>query len=737
MTMMNTAPAKRDLVLLGGGHAHVLALRRIAMRRPADLRITLVSEADYAPYSGMLPGLIAGHYSFDDVHIDLRRYCSRLGVRFVRAPGIGVDLGSQLLLLEDHCPISYDLLSMNIGARPDTVGVAGAAEYAIPVKPVAGFYRRWQRLEQSIVRDSARPSTIRVVGGGAGSVEMALAIAFRLRDFDIGIHLHCGQTLLDGYGRSAIARVRRALSSYGIGLIENDRVQAVRPQQLVLESGHEFDFDILLWCTGAVAADFTGRSDFACDDKGFLLTQDDLRVVGQENVFAVGDMAVQVNHPRPRAGVYAVRQSPVLAENLLALHKGLPLKSHRPQSRFLSLLSLGGRKAVADRGWLQLSGDWVWRWKDSIDRGFMQRFENLPQMKADGVQPADEVMHCGGCGAKLPATLLRHTLRSLAEQYPSIVDPADFNEDAAVLEVPAGKKLVQTTDSLRALVDDPWVMGRIAALHALSDLYAMGAAPHSCLAHITIPYSSEQLQQRDLLALMSGAMLEMNRCGAQLVGGHSLEGEELSVGFTVNGLADGDQILRKDKLRHGDRLVLTKGLGTGALFVAQAAGDASGDSLSAAIDSMLLSNSTAADIAHSQGVLACTDVTGFGLLGHLLEMLGSNDRLQVRIALNTVPLLDGAREALVKGHTSTLYPGNRAAAAPHVQLDADCATDSSLALYDPQTSGGLLLAVDQDCLAALLSQLHAAGYAQASCIGVVEERFGDNSVLVSESLPGL
>jgi selenide,water dikinase len=329
-----------------------------------------------------------------------------------------------------------------------------------------------------------------------------------------------------------------------------------------------------------------------------------------------------------------------------------------------------------------------------------------------------EEMHCGGCGAKLPAGVLRSVLEELGAMFPGIVVPEHLREDAAVIEWPGGR-LVQTADTLRALVDDPWLMGRIVALHALSDIYAMGARPHSAQVHACLPYASATLQQRELLQLMAGLLRELEAAGCQLVGGHSMEGPELSLGLTVNGVAGQAALLAKSGAQAGDRLLLTKPLGIGVIFAAAMSGDAPGSALVAAIESMLRSNRAAADIA-ARYASACTDITGFGLLGHLAEMLAPG----LGVRLEALPALAGAEALLAAGFRSTLQPGNEQAVRGWRELPGKI---PPLAL-DPQTSGGLLLSVREedceDCLAALLE----AGE-QAAVIGSLRQ--GEEVVFAS------
>ncbi len=496
---------------------------------------------------------------------------------------------------------------------------------------------------------------------------------------------------------------------------ERNPVASVAADSLRLADGSSLRQDAVFWCTQAAAPPWLAETGLATDGGGFVQVDDRLLCLGQRAVFAAGDIASQVGRPRPKAGVFAVRQAPTLAANLRAALTGAPLRRFRPQRRFLAMLSLGGPEAVAQRGPLQAAGAWVWRWKRAIDIRFMRQFERLPARMPAPPQPEGGAMHCGGCGAKLPGGELRAVLRELARQYPEAIDPRALDEDAAPLAPPAGRALVQSVDVLRELVDDCWLMGRIAALHALSDLHAMGAEPLSALAQVQLPYAARRMQRADLHALLAGACHELAGAGARLAGGHTLEGPELSVGFTVNGSLAGPA-LRKTGGAAGDRLILTKPLGTGVLFAAHRQGRARGDWLASALATMLQSNAGAARRMREHGAGALTDVTGFGLLGHLAEML-SGGRLAAELCRSAVPLLDGVEASFAGGSASTLQAGNIALAAPLLDGGYSAAASEIQPLFDPQTSGGLLAAVHPSRAEALLLALRQSGYARAADIG--------------------
>ncbi|NQX87867.1 MAG: selenide, water dikinase SelD [Halioglobus sp.] len=735
--MRSTADLTRDLVLVGGGHSHALVLRMLAMDPIEGLRTTLISPSSHTPYSGMLPGLIAGHYRFEDVHIDLSRLCQWAQVRFVADEVIGIDPKQKRLLLAGRPPIEYDLTSLDIGSRPELDSVPGARENAIPVKPIAHLWRRWrQRLDRTTEVDGKR--RIAVVGGGAGGVELVLAIAHCLRGKCAELQLFCAASQILPHSN---ARSRRAamvaLDRLGVRVHLSARVTLIEPSRLFTQRDEHHDYDDLFWCTGAAAPQWIASSGLATDDRGFLAVHNTLQVVNDDSIFAAGDIAAMIDHPRPKAGVYAVRQAPVLAHNLRAALLERPLRPYRPQRRFLSLLSLGRKIAIADRGAFCAHGPWVWRWKDRIDRSFMARFEQLPSrmpgIGADALSddPALQQMVCGGCAAKVGADALSDVLQQVASDHPEYC--VGGVEDAAVVPAPANAVIVQSVDMLRALVSDPWQMGRIAANHALSDLYACGARPVSALAAVTLPFADAPLLRRELRQLLDGAVQVFAAAACPLRGGHSMQGEEMSIGFVVNGVsssADG-RLLQKSGAQAGDVLVVTKPLGTGVLFAAHMQLAADGRDVHAAIESMLQSNRLASQLALAHGSHACTDITGFGLLGHLLEMLG--DDLGARLELGKLPLLGGVLDHLRSGIVSTMQSVNQRSASRALQQPSEVEQPLAQVLFDPQTSGGLLIALPASRAPALVLALQQAGFAAACSIGEVRALSSAEQVVVFAS----
>ena len=367
----------KHLVLAGGGHAHIEVLRRFGAQRGFGHRLTVINPDRYSPYSGMLPGLIAGHYAWEQCHIDLVGLCARAGAELVQAQVTSVDPETRTIALDNGCTLNWDLLSLNTGSTPDLAAVPGAREHVVPIKPMSGFLRAWEALLRSMHEGGSRPARITVVGGGAGGVEVVLAIHHRLRAMGQGRSALSLVTndLLPTHPRRVRHVVAHALDAARIDLIEGRRAVEVKHGMLHFASGPALETTFTVWITGAAAPSWLVRSRLATDAHGFLTVDGSLRSVSHPWVLAAGDVASLASRPVPKAGVYAVRQGPVLAENLMQLLRDEPPIEYKPQPRFLSLLSLGERRAVASWGNWAVAGAWVWKLKDHIDRAFMRRYE--------------------------------------------------------------------------------------------------------------------------------------------------------------------------------------------------------------------------------------------------------------------------------------------------------------------------------------------------------------------------
>lgn len=382
---------KQQLVLIGGGHSHAIALKEWKKKPLLDVELTLITDVLLTPYSGMLPGYIAGFYRFEEIHINLQKLAQFSQVQLILSPAIGLDLKKKQVICADHSPISFDILSIDIGSTPNRLTVTGASEYAIPAKPVPKLLQAWDKLLNRVDQNPNEPLSITIVGGGAGGVELALNMQARLArilqenlisnpESLINFHLfHRNNQLLENHNSWVSKTVENLLRKRNIQLHLSETVQAIQPinhntYQISSKSSLNIHSHFIFWVTQASAPDWIKASGLNTDSQGFILTKNTLQSVSHDFVFATGDIATMRDFPHPKAGVFAVRQGKPLSQNWRNLLLNKPLKPYFPQQRYLSLIGTGDQSAIASWGNWGWQSPWLWCWKDHIDRSFMAQF---------------------------------------------------------------------------------------------------------------------------------------------------------------------------------------------------------------------------------------------------------------------------------------------------------------------------------------------------------------------------
>jgi len=691
---MNSLPLTRDLVLIGGGHTHALVLRSWGMNPLPGVRLTVINPGPTAPYSGMLPGFVAGHYTRDELDIDLVKLARFAGARMINGYATGIDKDARTIAVAGRPPIAYDVAAVDVGITSAMPDLPGFTTHAIPAKPLGAFASRWDAF-----RAQADAPQIAIIGGGVAGAELAMAMAHALQDKTPTVRLIDQSRVLTALGYKARQKMLAALTASNVEIVEDTEVTEIFAEGIVLRDGRTIRSDFTTGAAGAKPHDWIAQIGLDLHE-GFITVGANLQSSAPE-IFAVGDCAHLSHDPRPKAGVYAVREAPVLFDNLRAALSGGTLRPYKPQRDYLKLISLGEKSALAEKFGTAREGPLLWKLKDYIDRKFMDQFDTLqpmaapklPRTTALGLKEAlgDKPM-CGGCGAKVGRAALQNVLTD------------HFGDDAA--EVQPGQ--VMSTDHLRALTHDPVLMTRIAAVHALGDIWAMAAKPQAATASLILPRMSAELQERTMAEIMITAAEVFAKAGAKIIGGHSSLGDELTIGFTVTGLTKSPITLSGAK--PGDKLIITKPIGSGTIMAAEMAGKAKGADVIACLDLMVQDQAKASQIlgkAH-----AMTDITGFGLAGHLRGICDASG-VGAELASDAITLMQGALELSVSGIRSSLFEDNRIGAGaingPNLDL-----------LFDPQTAGGLLAAVPAKSVDAALKKLREAGY-DAAMIGEITE----------------
>ena len=774
--MEREPPILADLVFLGGGHAQIAAIKSFAMNPVPGLRLTIVTATTRTPYSGMLPAYVEGVWDDDDLHIDLAHLAQFAGARLIVAPCSGIDADGRTLFFDDRPPLHFDLLSINIGGQPDLDAIKGAVDHLIPVKPIAKFQQAFDGL-----RADGLPKRIAVIGGGAAGCELALALRKRWQSHGVvpqmtlySRSLKLLSQMSPRAGQLMLAALHKADIRLRLGC-EVDTVEAGR-----LHFGDKFEeFDAGFLVSAVRPPRWLSSTSLTRDKNGFLAVRQTLQSTSHPYIFAAGDIATIEADPRPKAGVFAVRAGPVLAKNLRKYLHGSRLKKWAAQKRYLAIIGCADGGAIASWGQFGVKADWFLALKYWIDRRFMAKYQNLsmPALPApapfaglDGGQniqqdakdnagsgsrandPAYAAMRCLGCAAKASHAVLATALEDAVNLAISqgaeraLMPDQGIESDAAMMDAPpAGSKLVQSVDVLSEIVSDPFLLGRIAAVHALSDLYAALATPTSALAIINLPEASLTIQTNQLTQILAGGLCALSEDGVRLNGGHTSEGGALSVGFSVTGYCQAEiaaQATKAAQAAHGDDslddlvLVLTKPIGTGVIMAGQMQLVAKAEWVDAAIAQMAKSNMIAAQKFAEKGAIGATDITGFGLARHAQNLSLRVGARGCMIDLAALPVLDGALTLISSGIRSSLHDQNRAAVVLNSrQIDHAAARYFAAhieTLFDPQTSGGLLGVFRLDAATRLIDELRGDGIA-AAVIGRLE--CSHDGIMLTGKLP--
>jgi selenide, water dikinase len=745
MKNQNISPEVKHLVLIGGGHSHLFVLKQLGMNPVPGLRTTLISRDINTPYSGSLPGHISGLYEYDDIHIDLRPLAQFAGVSLIQEQISDIDLSTKTIRCNNRPDIEFDFISLNIGSRPDAVKIPGAAEHAIGIKPIDKFLQEWNRISTDAISriESRSDYSMLIVGGGPASVEFALAAQQKIhkelkikkyQDSPFRIRIVSADSkLLSTHNSRVQEYIAAELSRRAIEVKLNFRVEKFEAGTAISENESRMDADSMIFATGASIPEWPANCGLDMSDDGFIKVNDFLQSTSHEFVFAAGDAATIHKEPRPKSGVYAVRQGKPLAENLIRYATSKKLKPFTPQKHALALINMGNKTAIASRNKLFFQGRSAWHLKDSIDSRFLKNFSQFPEMNsvlnvAEGLmdkESKDELqqhaMRCAGCGAKVSGSILDETLDLLPKtDSADILSSGSRIEDAAVISLEKNRVLLQSVDQIKAFINDPWLFARIATNHCLSDIYAMGAEAHSALAVVGVPLASKKLIRSQLSELMLGCAEALKENECSLIGGHSSETSELQFGLSVNGFAEKDGLLSKEGMNIGDVLILTKALGTGTLFAADMRYKAKHVWINNALEQMLISNRLSSQCFVQHKATSCTDVTGFGLAGHLFEMLETRS-IEVEMNLSEIPALSGALDTLQQGIISSLHKDNSVLARDIYNSEAFLKDPKFDLLFDPQTSGGLLASVPIEEAENCLKKLHSLGLADATIIGRVSK----------------
>ena len=681
---------EKDLVLIGAGHTHCLFIKMWAMKQNPTVRITLINPDPVASYTGMLPALIAGKVSRAEAQVDLFMLCRAIEGRLILDSVEKIDKDNNFVLCASGRKIFFDAVSINVGSA-SSPGIVGLDRHGLSARPLAKLEESWSKFLRKSVESKKSPK-ICLIGGGIASAE--LAFAMRIALIRNGVH-NSKITIIErdrvfkDLKPSQKVFLRKKLSSKNIEILEFSPVQEVLNNGVILKDGLRISGDLVVSCVGALPNPIITNSglESVC---GFASVEKTLKIKNLVNGFAVGDCADFPSNSIRKSGVYAVRQAPILHQNILNFFSKKLLKNFSPQKDHLKLLVYTDNEAILLRNGLAFSGRVFWKFKKYIDRKFINDFSRLKNMEIktdERFLKINKEMLCGGCGSKVGNSTLEMALKNISNKNRSKHILSEIGDDAAVLKFGSIYQTL-TTDHLRSFTSDPWLLSKITAIHSLGDIWAMGSDPKLALSTIIIPESSEVIQARTMEEIIDGANSVFQKEQVSIVGGHTSLGSELVIGFSVGGLSNKKPITVR-AAKEGDQLILTKPLGSGVLLAGEMRFMSEGKDIEALYREMSKPQSEVAKILRVYSN-AMTDITGFGLVGHLYNIC-KQSKLSAKIMIDQIPVYRGVRELVERGVRSSIFNENMKYS-KYMFFENN---KKSEILFDPQTAGPFLATVPE------------------------------------------
>lgn len=702
MIQIEEIPITNDLVLIGGGHSHLSVLMKLSKKPLNGNRITLITNEIDTPYSGMIPGYIEGIYSWRDSHIDLYRLCLKLNVRFIHAEVERVSAYEKEIYFKDRPKIKFDVLSINTGIQSNNREIKGAAKYCLPVKPIS-------KLTNNFLNKITNFKSIAFIGGGAGSVELALAIKKRFLNInqDIKITIITGKRgLLSTFPQKTKLTSLKTLEKFKIDIIEYKRVLEVKPKQIILSDKSLLKIDKAILSTNSMTPKWLAKSDILLTKDNYILVNKSFQT-NYKYVFASGDVIDFNNQNLKKAGVFAVRSGKPLAINIRKFILGKKLVEYKFNKNYLALIGTSKRSAIATKYNLTFNSRFFFYLKKYIDQNFIKKFSDfrirkkftLDALKTDvlnifvkhkeKITDENDIMQCKGCAAKVPLNALKQALPK---------DIVSTSEDA--VSVPGHPELYQTVDMISSIITDPFLLGKIAANHSISDMVSVNSKITSAMMILQLPLSKTEINSRDLEQVLLGANEIFKTIDCPLIGGHTMIGKDKDpiIGFSILGQKQKEIKIVKNrrKIKTKDLLILTEKIGSGLIFAGINNYLIDSYFQIDVIKQMIKGNLNFGKISNQLNILSMTDITGFGLANHLLNLIKrDNSKTGLTIYPNKIPLFEGVNECLNKDIKSSLFKSNYDIAQKDIIYKRDKSKLDNI-LYDPQTVGGIAFIIPQE-----------------------------------------
>ena len=721
-----------NLVLIGAGHSQIHVLKHFGMKPIEGLNIIIISDVLKTPYSGMVPGYIGGIWKKEEIFIDVLKLSNFAKANFIHTKVNYINTIKKTIYLEDHPPILYDILSINTGSVPNTNLIKGANKYAISVKPISKFIDKLPD-DKNFFNDFA------IIGGGKAGIELAFALRKKssILNFNNKIYLiEKNETF--SKNKKVDNLIKRKLDENRVNYILKSNIKSIE-RNLINTNNKKIKAKYILIVTNANPPNWIKKLDLKKDSNGFIFTSNTLQTLSYPEIFATGDVATINRYLREKSGVYSVKAGNILAKNIRAFILNKKLQNWYPQKTALSIISFSNGKALAEKGkFSSYLSIWFYL-KKIIDKNFVNNFKLLPSMKIQEnstlplfkkVKPNEKIhnLFCNGCGSKTNINIIEKTIKQssilakslgASEKYMPTIQ---INSDYGIIKPSSFKnqKIIQSVDFISQHIPDPFIFGRISALHSLSDVFVAKADPMYALSMIALKRSSRLIEENELLQMLTGAILELSKHKTILIGGHTTASFETSLGFSITGKKSIKKFRVKNFINDFD-LILTKPIGIGVILAGMMRNIIDSNDYNMIKNIMLQSNYIPSKIIRKIPNSFMTDITGFGLAYHAINLSQKIPYSSIELNISKIKFLSTALNLSNSGISSSLYEENLNL----VKLIKDDLQEKNKEkvklLFDPQTSGGILAAVPKSESERCLRKLLRIGY-DASIIGKIHVR---------------
>ena len=678
---------KKQLVLLGGGHAHVQVLRKLCMNFYEGLHVVLINNSLESAYSGMTPAFIQDYYKINEIMIDLQRLCFNAGVTFINDEVIQLKTEEKKVILKNRPSIYYDLLSINTGciSKKNNIKIHENSKN-IFIKPINNLIKNLNSLDEII--KNTNNTRINIIGGGVAAFEISFALRQRYQNKVIISIISKNILSEKNLNTKSINKLKKISKDMNISLKGSDVIE-IKKNELLLSNEEIFPSDLNLISTGAQIPEWLQNSSLEKIDE-FIGINTNLQSINDVNIFAVGDVASIQNYQRPKSGVMAVRQGQILKENIFLKIHGKKLKKFRPQKNWLYIIGTYPDKALLNYLHFSFHSNWCWVLKKLIDKSFIKRFSfpNKLNMKkkivSENLETPNPKMFCQGCGSKIS----KATLTNYLSENSNNNDLAD----SSIVKF-SDKQILQTVDHIKLFSSiDPFDFGVISYLHSQNDIIAAGGSVHSINISVGAPFGEGNTELFYLKSFMKGVEYLSKFDNASIISGHSYQTFEPGITINMNGIHEHES--KKTLAKENNLIYLSKPLGVGYLLAAYFKNSdlLNSKDFNEVLNIMKLSNKNASEIAKKHSTQTMTDISGFGLASHLGDIckysgLTANIHLDKKLLIN--PNLE-----ILKNFQSTGYKSNHKSISKYINIDEN--NPYLDILYDPQTNGPLLMVIQEN-----------------------------------------